>query len=221
MQNAIKEGNGIDIDEEKAFEIFSSLRYEKVPAWVLYELGDMYFYGEGCSEDEEEGVGLWEKAAEKGNLDAQNELDDLEDGEGTYYDDDESAYAKQGSSSEIEINGSWSWELEDGEFTIKLDEIKNTSHWETGELKLILWYAEEPYSGGHLNGEEMGEVYLTSGLSRFDALEDLSEDFTCTGNPLSDDYYNVITVNEYHDDGKWYIVGYSNGSKKNHWSHKY
>lgn len=218
LARCYKNGIGTDVDYDEAFELFSSIRYEKVPAWVLYELGCMYYYGEGCEENEEAGVELWEIAAKKGNHDAKSELDDLEDGESTYYDDDEDAYAKQGSSSEIEINGSWSWSLDDGEFSIDIEEIKNCSHWETGELKLILWYADEPYHGGHLQGEEMGSVFLSCGLSKFDSLKNISETFSCTGNPYSGDYYNVITVNEYHEDGKWYIVGYSNGSSKNHWS---
>ena len=124
-----------------------------------------------------------------------------------------------GGASEVALSGV-SWQISGGRATIQADRVENLSPWNTGSLKLVLWYCKEQYSGeGSINGIQMAEGLISKeSLRRGNHFPDVSVTGFVTGNPAAGDYWSVVTVNECHADGAWYIVGHMNFRTQNHWT---
>ncbi len=116
---------------------------------------------------------------------------------------------KKGDSSSISIENC-SISYNHAEITIKADRIQNDSPWRTGKLKIIFWLSTAgEYHGGNLEGIEMASTNLDA-LDEDYGYPNIEYTLNITENPSSGTYNPVITINEKHEDGNWYIVGYSN-----------
>jgi len=106
--------------------------------------------------------------------------------------------------------------------TFKSKRVNNDSAWHSRKLKLIFWFATEPYNNGIKTGYEMGELIITDeGLKGGYGWSDFERVLSVTGNPPTGDYHVIVTVNEYHEiDKKWYIVGHTDFDGTRHWNHQ-
>lgn len=125
---------------------------------------------------------------------------------------------KKGTSSKVTIyNASYSYV--NGECTLKASRVQNDSPWGTGKLKLVFWFSTNgKYTGDTLQGFKMAEVeFNDDGLIKGYGYPNVNLKAKMTGNPAPGTYQPVITVNEKHESGKWYIVGWSNFQNSQTW----
>ena len=119
-------------------------------------------------------------------------------------------WACQGESSKIFISNV-SWRAGGGYGTFNVGKIANQSSWDTGSLKLVLWFSSAPYNGGTLNGTQIGEcIFSQEPLRAGYEFNNLEVSFQVQNNPPTGNYESIVTVNEYHESGSWYIVGWIN-----------
>lgn len=86
---AYKNGDGVEVDEEKSLECFRKAAWQG-NADAQYELGNAYHDGIDGDSDDFLAVKWWRKAAEQGHADAQYKLGEAyENGDGVDEDDDE------------------------------------------------------------------------------------------------------------------------------------
>ena len=218
-----EKGYGTTKNERKAVSLYKKIKYRyDFPAWATYELGHMYFWGNGCYENEKKGFDLMEEAADLGCSEAEEEIKELTERVRTEY-GTKTVYAKKGLyTTTISMTGPCSWKLQLNKYTVKIDRIRNESYCKTSTLKLILWYTKEPYKGGRMNGYEMGSTIISQyGLERDFYERNISATLRCTGNPPSGSYYQTLTINELDDDGSWYIVTHINFYGTVYWNKQY
>lgn len=200
-------GIGVEKDEKKAFSLLNNIKEnERFTKHASFGLGLMLFLGCGCVKNEELG---WRYLKEADNFQAGCFMEDRLAGEEIEWDEEEEAYIKKGSSSTISVECS-GWSLENGKLTVWLEEVKNCSYWDTGSLVLTFWYSDEPYTDGHLDGTEMGECKISESMDPYECKCDIKRKFKCKDYPSCGDKYHIVTINELHEDGSWYIVGHYN-----------
>ena len=126
-----------------------------------------------------------------------------------------SGNARKGTSSKVSIKGA-SYSYKNGgtanaECTLKAERVQNDSPWDTGDLKLIFWLSKNgKYNGGTLDGIQMAELPFNEGLKQGFGFPNVNKTGKMPGKPKPGTYQPVITVNELHESGKWYIVGWAN-----------
>ena len=117
-------------------------------------------------------------------------------------------WACQDQSSRIFISSA-SWKTKGRNGTFNVGKIANQSSWDTGSLKLVLWFSSAPYNGGTLNGTQIGEcIFSQEPLRAGYEFNNLEVSFPVQNDPPAGSYASVVTVNEFHESGSWYIVGW-------------
>lgn len=136
---------------------------------------------------------------------------------------EEGKMIKTGKPSEIDSEG---WILDDDDpnkVVITIEKLINNSPCTTGELKLILWVNEYKYSEEHgwagpnhgqsstviLGVSELGHLEEKYYFKNIQRTFDLTDDDTASN--TQNRLYYVLTINELHEDGNWYIVDHRNG----------
>ena len=135
--------------------------------------------------------------------------------------------AKSGDSSVVNI-GEVSYEYIYGSniVTFNCASIKNVGKETTGLLSLVCWISEKTIEGDgwqNDNHADVGHIFLNvlSGgecfydINRsFEISEDLMEKINGL-NENGDEWHFIFTINELHEDGEHYIIGYVNGQNEN------
>ena len=116
-----------------------------------------------------------------------------------------------------------SYSISGNKCTLKADRVQNDSKAATGRLRLILWYASSPYTGGSMkdiNGIWMAKTSYWKGLSAGYGYPDISSTCDIEKNPETGDYHVIITLEEENDKGGSYIMSWVNLPGTAHWNHE-
>lgn len=93
--------------------------------------------------------------------------------------------------------------------------VQNDSQWTTGELKIVCWMSENPYSWEKgFNGENyimIGE-HILGHLEEGYGFNDTNSVFTIPNDLNVPNCYFIFTINELSKDDNWLIVDYKNSS---------
>ncbi len=207
----------------EAFRYFK-MAAERNNSNAMYNLALCYRYGEGTDMDYEEAVYWYRKAAEKGVSGAKEAIDEIGSDTGCLIQKDDLFAIRKGYITKFSLsNVSYSWNgnnYTDRKVTIKIGRLQNESAHHSGSVKLMFWYCKTAYNGDHLDGTLMAEDVYSSSGSRGNCYgwSDIEFVMDMDGNPPTGDYFPILTVNELDEDGSWYIVGYCNFDKKQHWN---
>ena len=133
--------------------------------------------------------------------------------------------ARTGDSSKLVFTKSWRYSFNDdcSSITFYSEDgiLKNNSSWASGTLKLVVWLCPDVYKGGTLEGTQIGELIIsTESLQAGYFYSKPKWTIPITGNTITGDYHVVFTVNEYHENDKWYIADDVSFQKKMHWTDK-
>lgn len=106
--------------------------------------------------------------------------------------------------------------------TIKIGRLQNESPHHSGSIKFCFYFCKNKFTGENFDGELMAEsIYSKEGCEGQNyGWSNISPQMEMNGNPSTGDYFPILTVNELDEDGSWYIVGYCNFDKKQHWNHE-
>ena len=134
--------------------------------------------------------------------------------------------AKSGRASSVSLSGvSWKtgtdWRrisVEVGKFAVLTDAAR------TGSLRVVFWLAPKPF----VSGEKFDAIPLGFAPFRGDPFQlGFENGFESEGAAAEivrandevpvGDYWAVVTVNEYHESRKWFIVGWANFATQNHY----
>ena len=180
-------------------------------------IGWMFQNGYGVRQDYAEAMKWYRKSAEQGNESAKANLESLQ-AKPLPPIQKGSLWARQSSSSSVTLSDI-SWRVANNVGSIRYGKIANQSAWDTGSLKLCLWLSANEYNGGTLNGTQIGECILSAEpLPQGYEFSNSEVTFSPISNPATGDYKSIVTVNEYHESGNWYIVGWVNFGTS-HWTH--
>ena len=106
--------------------------------------------------------------------------------------------------------------------TIRIGRLQNEAIHHSGSIKLSFRFCNTKYSGETIDGYLMAsDIYSKEGcIGEQYGWNDVEFTMDMDGNPPTGDYFPILTVNELDEDGSWYIVGYCNFDKKQHWNHE-
>lgn len=134
--------------------------------------------------------------------------------------------AKSGRSSSVSTSGvSWragaDWRrisVEFGRFAVSTDAPR------TGSLKVVFWLAPKPFAPGEKfdaiplgSAPFCGDPFQLGFENGFESEGGAAEIVRANDDVPAGDYWSVVTVNEYHESGRWYIVGWANFATQNHY----
>jgi len=134
--------------------------------------------------------------------------------------------AKSGRSSSVSLSGvSWragsDWRriaVEFGRFAVSTDAPR------TGSLKVVFWLARKPFAPGEKfdaiplgSAPFRGDPFQLGFENGFESEGAAAEIVRANDDAPAGDYWTVVTVNEYHESGRWYIVGWANFATQNHY----
>lgn len=129
--------------------------------------------------------------------------------------------AKRGTaSSKVSLSGvSWRADANWSRINVEFGRIEISSDTpQTGSLKVVFWLANEPFdpAANKINAVcQLGEAPFQGdpyqlGFENGFAVEGAASQIVRSADAPAGDYWIIITVNEYHESGRWYIVGYAN-----------
>lgn len=209
-----------------AFEAFEKA-VELGNATAARNLGLCYECGYGTKVNSYEAAEYYKLAIKHGYSKAENDLKRLANTTEYLVPCEDGLYAvSKGFITEYSLsNVSCNWDGDNytnRKVTIKIGRLQNEAVHHSGSIKLCFRFCNTKYSGGTIDGYLMAsDIYSKEGCRGEQyGWNDVEFTMDMDGNPPTGDYFPILTVNELDEDGSWYIVGYCNFDKKQHWNHE-
>ena len=131
--------------------------------------------------------------------------------------------AKSGDLSSVEMNDvTYEYEKGSNKVNFICSSIENKSEEPTGHLILACYISEKKrkYDGwlndNHANFDyaSIGSMPIGDALTNINHTFEIPEEFTNFIQTSESEWYFVFTIEEYHDDGEFYIIEYNNGTNE-------
>ena len=131
--------------------------------------------------------------------------------------------AKRGPASKVSLSGvSWRTGADWSRIAVEFGKISISSDTpRTGSMKVVFWLADAPFEPGKpFSAHRLGSAPFRGdpfelGFENGFEVDGAAAEILRSGNAPAGEYWAVVTVNEYHESGKWYIVGHANFPTKN------